>query len=168
MAIAEALLPEFEHEMATTRRVLERVSAPHASWRPHPKSWTMGELALHVARVPSWTALTLRETLFDLNPPGGLPQQKGFESSAALLETLDNNVAQARDAIRTTNDAAFMVPWSLASAGKVVFTMPRIAVMRSFVISHLIHHRGQLSVYLRLRDIPVPSIYGPTADEQPF
>jgi uncharacterized damage-inducible protein DinB len=168
MTIAEALLPEFEREMAGTRRVLERVPDAHGKWKPHPKSSSMGDLALHLARLPRWAVLTLELSEYDLNPPGGTPQPAGFESAAAMLATFDANVANARDAIRKTSDAEFKRPWSLKNAGKTVFTMPREACLHGTVLKHMIHHRGQLTVYLRLRDIPVPAIYGPTADESPF
>jgi uncharacterized damage-inducible protein DinB len=166
MGIAQTLLPEFEHEAANTRKVLDRVPDAHASWKPHPKSWSLGELALHLANLPTWTAITLQQSELDVDPPGG----KGFpkrvwESRAALLKTFDENVAAARAVIAATSDADMMKPWTLKKRGDVVFTLPRAAVMRSFVMSHSIHHRGQLTVYLRLKDVPLPFLYGPTADE---
>lgn len=165
MAIAQSLLPEFEHEMATTRTLLALVPAAHANWKPHPKSTSLGDLAMHLANIPSWTAMTLQQAELDLNPPGGTGwAPRKFESVPMLLQQLDDNVAAGRAAIAATSDTDFMVPWSLKNAGAVVFTLPRIATLRSFVFSHMIHHRGQFTVYLRLRDVPLPSVYGPTAD----
>jgi uncharacterized damage-inducible protein DinB len=168
MAIADSFLAEFDQEMTTTRRVLERVPEAHAKWKPHAKSYSLGDLALHCARLLTWVEITLKQTDFDVNPPGGGPKPPTFESTAALLATFDQNVKAARAALRSTSDADFMAGWTLKSAGKPLFTLPRVACMRSFVMNHLIHHRGQLSVYLRLRDVALPSIYGPTADEAMF
>jgi len=165
MAIAQSLLPEFAHEMATTRKLLGLVPAAHAHWKPHPKSTSLGELAMHLGNIPSWTAATLQQTELHLNPPGGPAwTTPKFESVAMLLQAFDDNVAAGQAAIAAASDTDFMVPWTLKNAGEVVFTLPRIATLRSFVISHMIHHRGQFTVYLRLRDVPLPSVYGPTAD----
>jgi len=166
MAINEALLPEFDNEAATTRRVLERVPEEKFDWKPHEKSFSMGDLASHVANLVSWTVLTINQDAFDMNPTGGEPvKSPGAKSSEELLATFDRNVAEARAALAAASDARLMEGWSLQSAGHTLFTMPKVAVLRSFVLNHLIHHRGQLSVYLRLNDIPVPSIYGPSADD---
>ena len=165
MSIAQSLLPEFDHEMATTRALLERVPETGASFRPHAKSTALGELAAHVVSLSGWATAILNRPELDLNPPGGpgfTPPQMG--SSAELLQRFDANVKHAREAIVATPDADMMVPWSLKNGGHAIFTMPRIAVFRMFMMNHLIHHRGQLSVYLRLNDVPLPSIYGPTAD----
>ncbi|MHB1327745.1 MAG: DinB family protein [Gemmatimonadales bacterium] len=152
--------------MSVTRNALSRVPGEHAAWRPHPKSYTLGDLAAHIANILTWVGPTLSETELDLNPPGGTGwKSPTFESTPALLATFDANVAEGRAAILATADDAFGVPWSLKYAGAVIFTMPRVVVLRSFVLNHLIHHRGQLAVYLRLLDVPVPQIYGPTADE---
>jgi uncharacterized damage-inducible protein DinB len=169
MAIVDALLPEFDHEMANTRRVLERVPEDRLGWRPHPKSFTLGELATHVATLPSWVSLTLGKTELDL-APGGVPapRTKEAESRAELLERFDGHVAKARAALSETSDAALFQPWSLLQNGKTILSMPRAAVLRGFVISHLIHHRGQLTVYLRMNDVPLPGLYGPSADESGF
>jgi uncharacterized damage-inducible protein DinB len=147
MPMTDALLPEFDHEMANTRKVLERVPEDRLDWRPHPKSWTMGALATHVAALPGWAVETLQRTELDVMP-GGKPGPSPAEvkSRSELLERFDKN----------------------AGAGQAIMTLPRAAVLRSFVLSHLIHHRAQLGVYLRLNDIPVPSIYGPSADEGAF
>lgn len=165
MTLSEMLLPEFEQEMATTRRLIERVPAEKAEWRAHPRSTPMGQLAVHLATLAGLGATALSGTEQDMNPPGGAPfRMPPFTTTAAVLEMFDANVAQTRAAIARTSDADFQVRWSLKNAGHVIFTQPRSVVMRSMVINHIIHHRGQLSVYLRLNDVPLPSIYGPTAD----
>jgi uncharacterized damage-inducible protein DinB len=165
MSIAQALLSEFDHEMAVTRKVLERVPEADAAWKPHQKSFSMGDLAAHVANLVHWTVSTLKQNELDLNPPGGPGwTSPKFESTAKLLAIFDANVKAAREAIAGTSDAAMMEPWTLKNGGVAIFTQPRVGVLRGFVFSHGIHHRGQLSVYLRLRDVPVPSIYGPSAD----
>ena len=161
MAISDALLPEFDHEMANTRKTLERVPEGKFDWKPHPKSATMGWLAAHVATIPSWAVATMRMDSIDLGKPdvaAGPPRED-------VLQFFDKNVAEAREAIIGSKDEQFLQPWSLLNNGHTIFTMPKVAVLRSFVMNHLIHHRAQLGVYLRLNDIPVPSIYGPSADE---
>lgn len=165
--IAESILPELDHEAATTRKLLERVPEADAQWKPHPKSYSLGDLAMHVANIPAWMAVTLQGTEFDVSPPGAEGGYKSpkFESKARLLEVFDENLKSARATLAATSDADMMIHWSLKNGGKTMFSMPRAAVVRSFVMNHLIHHRGQLSVYLRLRDIPLPPMYGPTADE---
>jgi uncharacterized damage-inducible protein DinB len=167
MAIAESILPEFDHETATTRTLLERVPADKAEWKPHAKSMSLGQLAMHIANLPNWASITLERTEFDSNPPDG-PRvtSPSYESGAKLLQTYDANVSAARVLLVRTTDAEFMVPWALKNGGKSLFSMPRVAVFRSFVLNHAVHHRGQLSVYLRLLDVPIPNIYGPTADTQ--
>ena len=167
MAIAESILPEFDHETATTRTLLERVPAERAEWQPHVKSMSLGSLAMHIASLPNWATVTLERTEFDTNPPGG-PRitTPAYESAARLLQIYDANVSAARALLARTTDGEFMVQWTLKSGGKSMFSMPRIAVFRSFVLNHAVHHRGQLSVYLRLLDVPLPNIYGPTADTQ--
>lgn len=165
MSIAQSLLPEFDHEMATTRTLLERVPGDKAAWKPHQKSMTLGRLSMHLAELPQWVGGTLRQTELDVNPAEG-PKfvAAPFESTPAMLSAFDANTKTAREILAATPDSDFFVPWSLKNAGKVELTMPRVAVLRSFVMNHMVHHRGQLSVYLRLNDVPVPSIYGPTAD----
>jgi uncharacterized damage-inducible protein DinB len=164
MAISEMLLPEFDQEMATTRKLLERFPDGKSDWQPHPKSMTVGRLAGHVAELTGWTVTTLTQESLTLDRSKYEP----FVASSAqqLLEQFDKNVVDARRAIEKAADADWMKQWSLIVEGQTVFSMPRIAVLRAMVISHIIHHRGQLSVYFRLNDIPVPSIYGPSADEQ--
>ncbi len=166
MSIAQSLLPEFDQEMAGTRRVLERTPVKDAAWRPHPKSYTLGALVMHVANLPTWVNYTLEQDELDLNPSGGAKWgPRELESTTGLLAMFDENVTKARAAIAKATDATFMGKWSLKSGGHTIFTLPRVAVMRSFVMNHLIHHRAQYTVYLRLRDVPVPKLYGPTADE---
>ena len=169
MGISQSLLPEFDHEMVTTRRVLERVPDDKFDWKPHEKSWAMGGLASHVANIPTWAVNAINQDELDL-APGGIPVAPlaGAKSQAELLKTFDENIVKAREAIASASDEALFLPWSLLHGGKPIMTLPRIAVLRGFVMSHLIHHRGQLTVYLRLNDIPVPSIYGPSADEGGF
>ena len=164
MAIADALLPEFDHEMGVTRRLLERVPEDKFAWRPHAKSYSMIELATHVATIPFWGVPTLTETELDL---GGSNQNTTAPSRADLVSRFDKHVADTRAALVGKSDAEMMVAWSLKNNGQTLFTMPRIAVWRSFVMHHMVHHRGQLSVYLRLNDVPVPAMYGPSADESP-
>jgi uncharacterized damage-inducible protein DinB len=166
MPLKDALLPEFDHEMANTRKSLERVPEDKFGWKPHEKSGTMGWLSAHLADIPAYVPVTLAQDSFDIAPQGEHPQPaKPPATRSAILEAFDKNVAAARAAIAGAEDRVLMQPWSLLSGGKVVFTMPKIAVLRGFVMSHTIHHRAQLGVYLRLNNLPVPSIYGPSADE---
>lgn len=159
--IAGAFLSELEVEMPTTRRLLERVPGEKGAWKPHPKSFSLGHLAQLVARMPGWLTRTMQESVLDL---GGAPAYS-LEKTETLLAEFDRNVSEARATLERAGDPDFMVPWSLKAGDRVLFTLPRIAVMRQNV-NHLVHHRGQLSVYLRLLDVPLPSIYGPTADER--
>lgn len=160
MPIADVLLPEFDQEMTTTRRVIERVPSDKGEWKPHPKSFSLGHLAQLVAWMPGWFTQMLKETSLDLATAG----KYSYESTETLLRMFDENVREARKTIAETSDAEFTVPWSLKHGDRVLMTLPRAAVTRQ-TMNHLVHHRGQLTVYLRLLDVPVPSIYGPTADE---
>ncbi len=162
MAIKDALLPEFDHEMATARKVIERVPEDKFAYKPHDKSMSMGRLASHIAEMPNWATSGI--TLDALDLASGY---KPFEaaSNAELLAAFDKSVAGARAAIAGASDETFMKNWSLKNGDQTLMTMPKIAVVRTFVMNHVIHHRGQLSVYLRLNNVPVPSIYGPSADE---
>jgi uncharacterized damage-inducible protein DinB len=162
MAIKDALLPEFDQEMATTRRVIERLKEDKYDWAPHEKSMKAGRLASHIAEMSVWGTIGLTRESLDL---AGGHQPFTASSRAELLAAFDKNVAECRKAIEGTSDEVFMQNWSLLNEGNVLMTLPRIAVVRSFVMNHIIHHRGQLSVYLRLTDTAVPSIYGPSADE---
>lgn len=166
MRISDALLPEFDQETTTTRKVLERCPEEKFGWRPHAKSWTMGELATHIANMPGWAAETLKSDELDYAPPGVEPvKQEPIATSKELLERYDKNIATAREALAGASNEQFMANWTLLAGGQPLFTMPRVAVIRSFVMNHNVHHRAQLGVYLRLNDIPVPQMYGPTADE---
>jgi uncharacterized damage-inducible protein DinB len=160
MSISESLLPEFDHEMATTRKLLERVPSENGEWKPHPKSFSIGHLAQLVARMPGWITSAMTRTKTDLGSFGGY----SYETTSTLLAEFDQHVREARAALTAASDADFMVPWSLTRGEQVFFTLPRAMIVRNH-INHLIHHRGQLTVYLRLNDVPLPSIYGPTADE---
>ncbi len=166
MIIAETVLPEFDHEMAATRAMLARVPEAAADWKPHAKSMTLGGLAAHLAHLPVWGVFTMDQTELDLSPPGGEPMKMpGYADQASNLAAFDANVAACRASLAKASDADYMVTWSLKSGGQVAMAMPRVVVIRSFVLNHTIHHRGQLSVYLRLRDVPLPATYGPSADE---
>ncbi len=166
MPLNQMILPEFDHEMANTRRSLERVPEDKFAWKPHEKSPNMGWLAGHIAVLPSWTRPALEQASIDIAPPGA-QQNRSPEpkTSAELLAAFDKNVAEARALIASATDEQMMLPWTLLSGGQKVFTQPRFAVLRGFVLNHMIHHRAQLGVYLRLNNVPVPAIYGPSADE---
>jgi uncharacterized damage-inducible protein DinB len=169
MAIRDALLPEFDQEMANTRKTLERVPEDKLDWRPHAKSMAMGGLATHLSNLPTWTNHAIEEDSLDLAPEGKqLPPTPMVKSRTELLEIFDSNVAKARAAIAAANDEELFKPWTLQHNGKQLLTLPKVVVLRGFVMNHNIHHRAQLGVYLRLNDIPVPSIYGPSADEAAF
>lgn len=169
MPISQTILPEFEHEMANTRKTLERLPDNKFSWQPHEKSMTLGGLATHLANIPSWTKETFAREELDVAPPGEPPYRlEEKKSTAEVLAAFDENVTTARAALEAATDENWQGKWSLLMGGKTIFTLPRTAVMRGFVMNHLIHHRAQLGVYLRLLDVPVPSIYGPSADEGGF
>jgi uncharacterized damage-inducible protein DinB len=166
MALNASMLPEFDHETANARRVLERIPNDRLGWRPHPRSWTMGELATHLANLPTWVAQSIEHDSFDMKPPGGPPPRATLATSVAeLLTRFDANVLAARTSLAGAGDTTLMAPWNLLSAGTAVLTLPRVAVLRSFFMNHFIHHRAQLCLYLRLTDVPVPAMYGSSADE---
>lgn len=167
--IAQGLIPEFEQEMAATRKVLENVPETKLSWQPHDKSMTLSRLAAHVAEIPGWTEQTLNHDELDIAPPGSEDYTPAeTESVATLLQTLDDNAKKGRKIIEATSDETFMKPWTLKKGGESLFTAPRVGVMRRFVMNHLIHHRAQLTVYLRLAGAKVPQTLGPTADYPDF
>ena len=163
MSISQSLLPEFDQEMAGTRRVLERVPAEKFSWGPHGKSMIFGRLAVHLAELPSWTTLTLNTSELDFAATPYAPTE--VETTQDLLNIFDKAASEARAALAGAGDEVFFQNWTLRNGDQTLFTLPKIAVLRSFVLNHMIHHRAQLTVYLRLNDIPVPSLYGPSADE---
>jgi uncharacterized damage-inducible protein DinB len=166
MSMVKGLVAEFDHEAAGTRKALDRVPEQHVMWTPHPKSKPLGELALHIAGLPVWIGRILSSPEYDFMAPGApTPGLQPWQSKEVLMAKFDRNVADARASMLATSDEQMMEKWSLKRAGDVIFTLPRVAAIRSMVLSHTIHHRGQLTVYLRLKDVPVPGIYGPTADE---
>jgi uncharacterized damage-inducible protein DinB len=165
MGMVDALLPEFDREMTSVRKVLERAPNDRFDWKPHAKSFSLGELASHIATLPVWGTETLCKGEIDI---GASPPPVTLGSTTAVLAAFDANVAATRAALIGKSDGELMAIWTLKRNGKVLFSMPKAVVLRSFVLSHLIHHRGQMSVYLRLLDVPVPSIYGPSADEPAF
>jgi len=161
MGISATFLPEFDEEMKITRRLLERVPGEKGAWKPHEKSFSLGHLSQLVSWMPGWITQCMTNTSLDLSAG----PKYSLETTASLLAAFDANVASARAALAAANDDAFQVNWSLTAGGKTFMTLPRVAVVRQ-TINHLIHHRGQLTVYLRMVDVPLPSIYGPTADER--
>jgi uncharacterized damage-inducible protein DinB len=163
MRISDSLLPEFDHEMATTRKTLERIPEDKLSWAPHEKSMKLGRLAGHVAELPNFATMTIKTDSIDL-ASGGYQPLTGT-SQKQVLDAFDKAASAARAAIAGATDEELMQPWTLLYGGKTIFAMPRVAAVRAMMMSHMIHHRGQLSVYLRLNNVPVPSIYGPSADE---
>jgi len=169
MALSAALLPEFDQEMANTRKTLERVPDSKFSWKPHEKSGAIGWLAGHVASIPGWLAFTIKQDSLDL-APGGVQMQPPPppRNNKEMLAEFDKNVKEGRAVLAAASDAELMKPWSLLNNGKVTMTLPKVSVVAGSVKNHLIHHRDQLGVYLRLNNIPVPAIYGPSADEGGF
>ncbi len=170
MALRDALLPEYDNEMNNTRKVLERVPEDKFGWKPHEKSGTMAWLAGHVASLGQWATITLTTEELDFAPRDGSEQKPGAPpaSRKELLDLFQQHSTKGREAIANASDADLMKPWKLLKGGETIFTMPKIAVLRGFVMNHMIHHRGQLTVYLRLTDTPVPALYGPSADEGSF
>jgi len=167
--LTELFLGELNREAPLTRRVLERVPEGRNEWRPHEKSMPLGRLAALVAGMPAWLAMMIDQSEFDLNPPGGPSGsfQTNIQTNAALLKTMDDGVAASQAALQKTSDEHLMKPWRLLVSGKTVVEQPRHIMMRDS-ISHLAHHRGQMTVYLRLNDVAVPAVYGPSADDQRF
>jgi len=163
MPIKDAILAEYDHEMAATRKVLERIPAEKLSWKPHDKSRTLGALGLHIARLPNWGELILDRFSFDLvdAPPIGNVEP---DSKATILSVFDEARSKTRKLLDKT-DAELAAMWSLKREGQEMFSLPKSAAFRAFMLSHIVHHRGQMTVYLRLNDIAVPAIYGPSADE---
>jgi uncharacterized damage-inducible protein DinB len=165
--IRDALLPEFDQEMANTRKTLERCPEEKFGWKPHPKSFSMAALATHIANMTGWAVDVVEKDAFDIAPPGAPPyKEEPAASREELVALFDKNAAAARAALAGASDEHLAKTWSLLAGGETLLSMPRIACIRSFVMNHTIHHRAQLTVYLRLNDVPVPAIYGPSADEQ--
>ena len=166
MTIAEEFLGEFDPEMQNTRKMLERFPDGSVDYRPHAKSMTMGQLAGHVVEMVDWGAQTAILDTIDIQPPGTPPMEPAVaKSRAEALVRFDRGVVSAREAIRRVSDERMVQDWTLLQQGQPLFTMPRIAVLKRMILSHIIHHRAQLGVYLRMNDVPVPGMYGPSADE---
>ncbi|MDE2980534.1 MAG: DinB family protein [Gemmatimonadota bacterium] len=160
-------LAAFDQIIAGARTMLEAVPDDRLDWRPHDKSWTLGELATHISNLPNWTIATLSMSEFDIAPAeGGPPPMAALGSSAELVDALDGSAAAARAAIEGSSKEDLDGPWTMLVAGEARFTLPKRVVLRTFILDHMIHHRAQLGVYLRLLDIPVPQLFGPTADNQ--
>ena len=169
MSISQSLLPEFDHEIATTRKMLERLPEDKYGWKGCETSMTVGRLASHIAEMGGWGSMTMTTEVFDF-APGGVQAFPPLNAStqAELLGTFDKLMADTRTALAAASDADYMGNWTLKNNGQVLMTMPRVAVIRSFVMNHIIHHRGQLSAYMRILGVKIPSIYGPSADEAGF
>lgn len=166
MRIAEAILPEFDREMATTRKMLERFPEDKVEWRPHETCMTLGRLAGHVSELAGWIIPTMNQDKLEMEPDKFTPNI--VKSRAEAVKQFDETVESARAALADASDETFMKPWTFVARGQTVFTMPKIAVYRGFVMNHLIHHRGQLAAFYRIAGIPIPSMYGPSKDENPF
>jgi uncharacterized damage-inducible protein DinB len=166
MAIRDMILPEFDQEMSNTRKMLERIPDDRFDFQPHPRSWKVNRLAGHLADIPSWVSHTMKVDLLDMKAGDYTP----FEpvTRKELLDKFDEYTHEAREAIAAASDEQLQAIWSMRWDGKTVMTMPRLAVLRSVVLNHLIHHRAQLGVYLRLMNVAVPGMYGPSADDPPF
>lgn len=164
MRLADTIVAELDQEAQTTKRVLEKIPENKLGWKPHPKSFSLGQLALHIAAVPGGIASAIVPDTMEV-PKFSQGEAK---SRQEILDTFSKSLATAKDTIRSMDDAKLGATWSLMRDGKAVMSMPRAAVVRSIMMNHVYHHRGQLSVYLRMLDVPLPSIYGPSADENPF
>lgn len=166
MTLSQSMLPEFDQEMEATRRVLERVPDDRFDWKPHERSMTLGALAVHLAYLPGWAVETLERDEMDLDVDGG--ERPELSTSEEVLARFDESAGSARAAIEGASDERWFSTWTLRNEGTELFSAPKVGVLRSFVLNHIIHHRGQLTVFLRLLDVPVPQTYGPTADEPDF
>lgn len=155
-------LPEFDHEFSETRKALSRIPEEKFAWKPHEKSFSLHDLAAHLAEIPSWMAVTLNMDVFDLDQPY---ERVVPETRDEILAHFDRTLAEARDVLARTSGETLMQTWSMKKGGEVVMAMPKAAVLRSFIFNHNVHHRAQLGLYLRLLDVPVPGHYGPSADE---
>jgi uncharacterized damage-inducible protein DinB len=164
MTLIDALLPEYDHETALTRKLLERLPEGKLAWKPHQKSMSLGRLASHLGETLLWLDTTVNQSEYDM--VGDSVQPTDLASKAEILAYFDRAAASGRAALAGSADAVLMQPWAFKRDGQVVFSMPKVAAIRSMVMNHLIHHRGQFSVYLRQNDVPLPGIYGPSADER--
>lgn len=166
MTIGQDMLPEYDAEMAGTRKVLERVPEDKWDWKIHEKSASIGWLANHLSNIPSWVEMTITRDSLDVEPVPGEPSRAELLTTVdAVLERFDANVARGRELLETVDDETLHGPWSLLKQGQVLMTMPRLACLRTWVLNHMIHHRAHMCVYLRVNDIPVPGLYGPSADD---
>ena len=167
MSIAELLVPELEQELAVTRRLIERVPDDRPDWKPHPRSFSIAHLSQLIVRLPGWIPMMLDRTELDIDPKDG-PKFPGYsnEKTATLLAEFDKNAKAATAAVAKASDADFKVPWTLFKGGQKLLTQPRYQMLRYMAVNHIIHHRAQLSVYLRLLEVPLPQMYGPTADDR--
>ena len=166
MPLIDTLLPEFDREMGQTRKVLDRVPDGQFDWRPHPTSMTVGRLAEHLAEFPLWATMTMSQGELDMMTSRPADYQSPA-TRAAVLAMFDANLKTGRTHLVNKTDGEFDAPWTLKAGGKEMFTMPKASVMRAFVLNHMVHHRGQMTVYLRMLGVKIPSIYGPSGDEQP-
>jgi uncharacterized damage-inducible protein DinB len=163
MGFADSFLPEFDNEMKTTRSLLAVVPFDNPSWKPHTKSTALGALASHITNLAGFGSMIATTTERNFGAPGQ-PAPAQYTNTADLLSAFDANVKKSREALASVSDADMDAPWTLRNGDHVIFTLPRRVTLRTLLMNHIIHHRGQLSVYLRLNDVPLPSIYGPTAD----
>ena len=163
MNMIDPVLAELAHEAATTRRLLERVPERHLAWKPHEKSMTLGRLATHLAEIPGWVGSIVEKDAFDLGTSGYVPPT--IDRVPEIVAMFDRNIAALTETLERQSNDRLLAKWQLKKKGQLVVEMPRMGMIRSLLMNHLIHHRGQLSVYLRLQNVPLPSIYGPTADE---
>jgi uncharacterized damage-inducible protein DinB len=163
----EPLLQELDQELANTRKVLARVPMDRYDWKPHERSLSLGDLSNHVARLPAWGAATIQSESLDLDPTvGGFEPPSPAEDTEGLLAIFDSTAGEFREALEEASDEVLLAHWTLGKGGQEFFTMARITVLRWMILNHLIHHRGQLTVYLRMNDVPIPALYGPSADEE--
>ncbi len=165
MVLKDALLSEFDHEMAVTRLLLERLPDTAFEWRPHERSMSLGGLATHLAQIPHWGTSILERDGYDLVADATAPTADK-RTRGEVLQTFDRHIQEVRRALVSRSDAELMAPWALKRSGQTIMSVPRLGALRRFLLNHLVHHRGQLSVYLRLQNVPLPPLYGPSADER--
>lgn len=165
MAVKDGMIMEYKFEMANTRKMLERVPFEKAEYKPHEKSRAMANEAMHIANVITWVPRILNTPEIDVTKPGTFPKLELPKNNKELLDMFDKNYTEGLKALESASDEALMTPWTFRSGEKVIFTLPRVAAIRNMGLNHHYHHRGQMSVYLRLAGVPVPGMYGPSADE---